>query len=177
LGSPPLVPHRHLDVFLGAAVHLADDHVLGDVHKTAREVARVGGTQGGVSQTLSSAMGGDEVLQHRQPLHEVGLDGPLDDLTLRVGHQPAHPRQLADLLEGPACARVGHHEDGIEGVEVGDHRLRHLVGGGVPLLHHRLVALLLGYEAHVVLVGDVTHQLVVLVEDVLLLGRNHHVVL
>ena len=122
-------------------------------------------------------MGGDEVLEHRQALHEVGLDRALDDFTLRVGHQATHPRQLADLLERATGAGVGHHEDRVENVEVFDHRLRHLVGRRVPLLDDRLVALLLGDQTVVVLIGDRPHELVVLVEDALLLGRDHDIVL
>ncbi len=119
----------------------------------------------------------DEVLEHRQALHEVGLDRPLDDFTLRVGHQATHARQLADLLERATGTRVGHHEDGVQGVEVRDHRLGHLVGRRVPLLDDRLVALLLGDQAVVVLAGDVTDELVVLVEDRLLLRRHDDIVL
>ncbi len=177
VGLAALVPDGHLDVFVGAAIDLANDHVLRDVHQTAGQIARVGGTQSRVGQALSRAVRGDEVLKHRQALHEVGLDRSLDDLALRVGHQAAHTRQLADLLEGTTSTRVGHHEDRVERVEVLDHRLGHLVGGGVPLLNDRLVALLLGDQAHVVLVGDVAHELVVLVEDRLLLRRDHDVVL
>ncbi len=165
VGVAPVLEDRHLDVLLRAAVGLADDHVLGDVHQTARQVAGVSGAQRGVGEALSRAVRGDEVLEHRQALHEVGLDRALDDFALRVGHQPAHPRQLADLLERAARAGVGHHEDRVERVEVLDHRVRDLVGGGVPLLHDRLVALLLGDQAHVVLVGDLRHEVLVLLED------------
>ena len=177
VGLAVVLEHRHLDVLLGAAVGLADDHVLGDVDQTPGQVARVGGPQGRVGETLSGAVGGDEVLEHGQALHEVGLDRALDDFALRVGHQAAHARQLADLLEGAARTRVGHHEDRVERVEVLDHRLGDLVGGRVPLLDDRLVALLLGDQAVVVLAGDVADQLVELVEDLLLLGRNDDVVL
>ena len=177
VGLAAVLEHRHLDVLLGAAVGLADDHVLGDVDQTPRQVAGVGGAQGGVGETLSRAVRGDEVLEHRQALHEVGLDRALDDFTLRVGHQAAHPGELADLLERATRTRVGHHEDRVERVEVLDHRLGDLVGGGVPLLDDRLVALLLGDQAVVVLVGDVADELVVLVEDLLLLGRHDDVVL
>ncbi len=177
MGSPPALNTGHLDVLLGAAVGLADDHVLGDVDQTPRQVAGVGGAQRGVGEALSRAVRGDEVLEHRQALHEVGLDRALDDFALRVGHQAAHAGQLADLLERTARAGVGHHEDRVERVEVLDHRVGDLVGGGVPLLDDRLVALLLGDQAHVVLVGDLADELLVLVEDRLLLGRDHDVVL
>ena len=154
VGLSAVLEHGHLDVLLGAAVGLADDHVLGHVDQPPRQVAGVGGTQRRVGEALSRAVRGDEVLEHRQALHEVGLDRALDDFALRVGHQAAHAGQLADLLERPARTRVGHHEDRVERVEVVDHRVRHLVGRGVPLLDDRLVALLLGDQAHVVLVGD-----------------------
>src|SRR3954471_6678733 len=107
--------HRHLDELLGAAVLLADDHVLRDVDQAAREVARVGRAQRRVREALAGAVGRDEVLEHRQAFHEVGLDRALDDLALRVGHEPAHAGQLADLLERASGPRVGHHVDGVRG--------------------------------------------------------------
>src|SRR5438132_83405 len=57
-----------LEAAVGAAVLLADDDVLGDVDQTTGEVTRVGGTEGGVGQTLTSTVSRDEVLQHRQAL-------------------------------------------------------------------------------------------------------------
>ena len=112
---------------------VADDHVLGDVDQATGQVTGVGGAQRRVGEALSGAVGRDEVLEDRQALHEVGLDRPLDDLALRVGHQAAHPGQLADLLERSTGAGVGHHEDRVELVEVVLHRLRDLVGGLVPV--------------------------------------------
>ena len=47
-----LLAQRHDDAAVGATVGLADDDVLRHVHQTAGQVARVRGTQGGVSQTL-----------------------------------------------------------------------------------------------------------------------------
>src|SRR5215218_2886156 len=78
----PLDGHGHGDAPLGAAVALADDHVLGDVDQPPGQVARVGRAQGGVGQALAGAVGRDEVLEHRQALAEVGLDGPRDDVAL-----------------------------------------------------------------------------------------------
>jgi len=47
---------HHFDVVLGATVGLADDHVLSNVDQTPRQIARVGGTQGGVGQSLARAV-------------------------------------------------------------------------------------------------------------------------
>ena len=112
---------------------IADDHVLGDVDQAPGQVAGVGGAQRGVGEALAGAVGRDEVLEHRQALHEVGLDRALDDLALRIGHQASHAGELADLLERAAGAGVGHHEDRVELVEVVLHRLADLLGGLVPL--------------------------------------------
>jgi hypothetical protein len=56
---------RDLDPVERAAVVLGDDHVLRDIHETARQVARVGGLQRGVRESLAGAVGRDEVLQDR----------------------------------------------------------------------------------------------------------------
>ena len=154
LGIDLELEHRALDVVLGAAVLAADDHVLGDVDQPAGQVARVRGAQRGVGEALAGAVGRDEVLEHGQALHEVGLDRTLDDLALRVGHQPAHPGQLADLRERAAGTGVGHHEDGVHLVEVAVQRLADLVGGPIPQAGDRLVALLLGDLAVLVLSLD-----------------------
>ena len=66
-----LLRDRQVEAAVGAAVVLADDDVLRDVHQTTGQVTRVGGTQRGVGQTLAGTVRGDEVLEHRQALAEV----------------------------------------------------------------------------------------------------------
>src|SRR4051812_42567527 len=168
---------RELDVALGAAVRLADDHVLRDVDQAPGEVARVGGAQRGVGEALARAVRRDEVLEHGQALHEVGLDRALDDLALRVGHEAAHAGELADLAHRASRAGRGHHHDRVRRVEVLLHRAGDLVGRLRPLLDDELVALLLRDQAHVVLVLDLGDLALVALEDLLLLRRDHDVVL
>src|ERR1017187_15671 len=55
----------------GAAVDFRDDYVLRHVHQTAGEVTGIGGLQCRVRQTLTSAVRGNEVLQHGEPFTEV----------------------------------------------------------------------------------------------------------
>ena len=104
-----------------AAILLGDRHVLRHVHQPARQVAGVGRLERRVGQTLAGAVRRDEVLEHRQPFTEVRLDRALDDLAdaarqllLRLRHQAAHARQLADLVAATARAGVEHHEHGVE---------------------------------------------------------------
>ena len=59
-------------------------------------------------------MGRAEVLEHREPFAEVGLDRRLDDLARRLGHQASHPGELADLLDAAAGTRLGHQEDRVQ---------------------------------------------------------------
>ena len=63
-----------LDAVDGAAVVLGDDAVLRHVDETAGEVPGVRRLERGVGQTLAGAVRRDEVLEHRQPLAEVGGD-------------------------------------------------------------------------------------------------------
>ena len=95
--------------FLGAAVVRARDDVLRHVDESAGQVARVGGAEGGVGQTLARAVGRDEVLEHGHALAEVAPHGHVDDPTGRVGHQAAHAAQLADVALVTAGAGRGHH--------------------------------------------------------------------
>src|SRR5690606_36874399 len=134
---PSLVEDPDRDAAVGAAVGLDHDDLLGHVAESAGELARVGCAQGGVGQALAGAVGGDEVLQHRQALAEVRDDRPGDDVALRVGHQAAHAGDLADLHHVPAGARAHHHVERVEllGLQLplgglGDH-----VGGLGPDLH------------------------------------------
>ena len=85
-----LVVQRVRDSHVGAAINLVHDDVLRDVDQTTGQVTRVGGTQSGVSHTLTSAVRGDEVLQHRQALTEVRLNRNVDGAALGVCHQAAH---------------------------------------------------------------------------------------
>ena len=129
-----------------------------------------------------------EVLEHGQPLLEVGDDRRLDDLARRLGHQPAHAGELAHLLLGAARAGVGHHVDGVDllgaAARLAMHRrdaIHHLLGDLIgalrPSVHHLVVLLELGDEAVVVLLLVLAHEFVGLLEDLLLRLGDQHVVL
>ncbi len=128
-----------LDVVGRAAVEITDDHVLRDVDEAPRQVPRVGGAQSGVGEALAGTVRRDEVLEHRQAFHEVGLDRALDDLALRIRHQAAHAGELADLVERSAGTGVGHHEDRVRLVEVVLHRLGDFLRRLGPDRHDALV--------------------------------------
>src|SRR6185437_11046260 len=102
------IGQAHLDLFAAiydaarnslrrSAVVGGDDHVLGDVGQLASEVTAVGRLEGRVSQALTRPVCRAEVLEHREPFAEVGLDGGLDDFAVGLGHEAAHPGKLADL--------------------------------------------------------------------------------
>ncbi len=180
-----------LDAVHGVAVVLGDDHVLHDVDQTAGEVARVGRLQGGVGEALAGAVGGGEVLEHREAFAEGRGDGRFDDFAVGLGHEAAHAGELAHLVGVAAGARVGHHVHGVEA-----HVLHLLAGGGIgavlaaDLLVHLgrdglgrlgpdvddLVVLLgLGDDAFAVLVLDFVHVVLALVENLLLAAGDEHV--
>ena len=178
--------------FLGAAVLLGHHEVLGDVHEPAGEVARVGGLEGGVGETLARPVGGDEVLENVQPLAEVRVDRGLDDGAVRLRHQPPHARELPDLGRRSARPGVRHHEDGVErvlpdlvpvrasrhhlGAKLVHHRARHVVVGLGPDVDDLVVALAVGEEAGAELLLDLLHLRFRLREDLALLLRDLHVV-
>src|ERR671921_1085844 len=168
---------RKVDIAVRAAVLVVHHDILGDVDEAAGQVAGVGGTQGRVGLALSSAVGRGEVLQHREALHKVALDGLLDDLTLRVGHQAAHACELGEVVVVATGARVGHHVDRVQAPEVVLHRLLDLVLGLGPQPDHTLQPLVVGDEALVPLVVDLVDHALVALEDLLLLLGHDDVVL
>ena len=119
-----------VDAVGGAAVDLADDHVLRHVHQTAREVAGIGGLERRVGQTLARAVRRDEVLQHGEAFAEVRSDRRLDDFARGLGHQAAHAGKLADLLFRSARAGIGHDVNRVDDafLVLALHRLEHLLG-------------------------------------------------
>src|SRR5204862_6363886 len=79
------LPRGDLVALDGAAILLADGDVLRDVDETTREVAGVGRLERGVGQTLTGAVGRDEVLEHGETFTEVRLDGAFDDFADAAG--------------------------------------------------------------------------------------------
>ena len=160
-----------VNAFAGAAIEFIDDDVLRDVDETTGQVARVRGLESGVSETLTSAVSGDEILQHGEAFAEVRGDRVLDDLAGRTRHQAAHPGQLPDLLLGAAGARVGHDVDRVELLallvrllHLLEHRVRDLLGDVGPDGDDLVVALAVGDRPVEVLLLDV---------DDVLRGRSH----
>ena len=169
---------RQLDVLARSAVGrnlarlLADDHVLRHVDEPPREVARVGGAQRRVREALAGTVRRDEVLEDGEALHEVRLDRAGDDLPLRIGHEAAHARELADLVERSAGSRVGHHVDRVRRLEVVHHPVGDLVRRLRPDGDDALVALLLGHQAAVVLLADLADLVLEPGEDLLLVAAG-----
>ncbi len=157
---------------------LADDQLLRHVDEATSQVAGVGGTEGGVDQALPGARRGDEVLEHRQALAEVRLDGARNEVATGVGHQAAHAGDLANLHLVPSSTRVDHHVDRVEdlGPQGLVHLLGHLGGRGIPDLDLLLVAFTVGDDALSELDLDLLGVTFVAIEDRLLLDRRLDVV-
>src|SRR6516164_1826421 len=178
-----------LDSRRGAAVLRRDDAVLRHVDQAPGEVAGVRGLERGIGEPLARAVRRVEVLEHREPFLEVADDRALDDLARRLGHQAAHAGELAHLLRRTACAGMRHHVDRVDlrgaaaAVDLFHRRdlLHHFVGDLVgrlrPSIDHLVVLLALGDQAVVVLLLEFLGVVAVLLDDLPLRTRDHHVVL
>ena len=93
----PLDNRRHQQALLCTAVVFGHHQVLGHVDQATGQVTGVSGFQCSVGETLTGTVGRDEVLQYVQTLAEVCRDRGFDDRAIRLGHQAAHARQLANL--------------------------------------------------------------------------------
>src|SRR5581483_3918611 len=178
----------HLDAELGAAIIGIDDAVLSHVDKASRQVAGVGGFQGGIGQTLAGAVGRVEILEHREAFLEVGNDRRLDDFARRLGHQPAHAGELTHLRGRASRTRMRHH---VDRVDVGFRALGVLLGRG-DFLHHLLgdflgrlrpgvddlvVLFAVSDQTVIVLLLEILRQRAGGLDDLPLAVRHHHVVL
>ncbi|MDT4833663.1 hypothetical protein FQZ97_672800 [compost metagenome] len=181
----------HVVALRGAAIVFGNDQVLRHVDQTTGQVARVGGLQRRIGQTLTRAVSRDEVLEYVQAFTEVRGNRRFDNGAVRLGHQAAHTGQLADLGRATAGTRVGHHVDGVERLlihflavaigglllgQLGHHDLGDLVTGLAPDVHHLVVALARGHQTGSVLLGDFLHLVLGAVDDGRLLLGHQHVV-
>ncbi len=172
----------HPDAVGGAAILLADDHVLGHVHQLAGHVAGVGGLEGGVGQTLAGAVGGDEVFEHGEAFAEVGENRLLDDVAGGLGHEAAHAGQLADLLAVATGAGVHHERDrvvfllALVVLERVEHDVGDLVGAVRPDVDDLVVAFARGDDTLAILLLDFLDLLLRGVDLLVLLLRDDHVV-
>ena len=134
-------------------------------------------------------MGRVEVLENRQAFLEVRDDRRLDDLARRLGHQAAHGGELLHLGRRTARTGVAHHVDRVDRASRGrsssfwtagdavHHLLGDLVGALRPGVDDLVVLLELGDQAVVVLLLELAHELVGLLDDLRLGLGDHHVVL
>src|SRR5581483_1778523 len=161
------------NAFGGAAVLFGNDDVLRHIDQAPGQVAGFGGSQGSVGQTLARAVATDEVLQHAQAFAEVSTDRHVDDFAGRAGHQTAHTRKLADLLE----LRFGRPRlgDGVDRAIRIEHAFNHLgdvLGGLVPGIDRLLVFLVVGDQTIAVLLFQLG-DLGVGLRQLVLLARWH----
>ena len=172
----------HVDAVDRAAIVFADDHVLGNVNQPASEVAGIRGLECGIGQALTSAVGRDEVLQHRESFAEVRGNWRLDDFARRLGHQAAHAGELTDLLFRSASAGVGHDVNRVHFaglvllLHVAEHFVGNLFGDRRPDFDDLVVALAVGDGAVQVLLLHVDGLLFGVATRASLALRDDHVV-
>ena len=161
------------DAVDGAAVVFGDDDVLHHVHEAAGQVTGVRRLEGGVRETLTSAVRGGKVLEHRQAFTEARGDRGFDDFAGGLGHQAAHTGELTHLVGVASGTRVGHHEDRVEaevglllaGLRVGQdirgdflvHFRGHVLRGLGPNVDDLVVFFRTGDDTVAVLAFDVVH--------------------
>src|SRR5699024_3062227 len=174
------VQHRGADVqnnaLLGATVVLADDDVVRDVHQTTGEVTGVRGTQCRIRQALTGTVGVVEVLEHGQALAEGGLHRTGDVVTAGVRDHALHAGQGPDLAHVTGSTGLHDHRDRvIIRVEL-LHRFTDEVRCFLPQVNQGLVSLGLVDLASGQLLLDALSLGLVLVEDLLLIRQDQHVV-
>ena len=156
-----------------------------NVHETTCQVTGIGCLEGGIGKTLTRSVGRDEVLEHCHTLLQVGDDRVFDNLRscctglLRFCHKSSHTAELLDLLCGTTGSRVKHHVNRVEAFLVCRNLLLHdsckLVVNGGPEVDNLVVTLVVGNETHSVVVLDILHLLVALIDEVVFFRRDEDI--
>src|SRR5262249_40254169 len=171
-----------VNAFAGSAIEFVDDDVLRNVDKTAGQVARVRGLQSGVSKALTSAVRGDEVLEHGEAFAEVRSDRSLHDLAGGLGHQASHTGKLANLLLRTASAGVRHDVDGVDDAflvvrfERFEHSVRDFFRNVAPDGDDLVVALAVGDGAVEILLLNLDGFLFGVFDELHFIAGDNHVV-
>ena len=181
----------HDQAFFGAAIDLGNHQILCHIDQATGQVTRVSRLQRGISQTLTSTVSRDEVLQNIQTFAEVRSNRGLDDRAIGLGHQASHTGKLTNLGSRASSAGVSHHVDGVKrlllnhfafcishhfGAEHIHHGLGHLLVGTRPDIHNLVVALTVGHQTRGILVLDFLNFTLRTFQNLALLFRHNHVV-
>ena len=161
-----------LDALGSSTVMLVDNNFLRNVNKTTGKVTRVSGSQSGIGKTLTSTLRRNEVFENVKSFTIVSLDRNLNGTTRGVGDKSTHTCQLLDLVDATTSSRVSHHPDRIVLIKVCGKRIRNKLCGFCPGVDNKLIALLVGEEASVILLSNFNDSLVCLSNELFLLGRN-----
>ena len=132
----------------GFTIPAIDNHILGDIHQTARQIAGIGRPQRRIRQALARAMRRNEKLQRIQALAEMTANRQFDDAPRRIGHQAAHPGQLGNRAEAAFCRARGRH-NGNRPIRVKRilNPLLQVILGVFPFVNRNLIAFLFGHQA------------------------------
>lgn len=162
------------------AVLLGDDHIGGDIDETTGQVTGVGGLECRIGESLTGTVGGDEVVEYREPFLEVGQDRILHRLGSlaaadRLGHQTTDTGELLDLIGRSTGTGVHHHVDGIEAVlvllELLHEHLGDLVIDVGPDVDDLIVTLVVGDDTEIEVIHDLLDLAEAVSDDLLFLLR------
>ena len=153
-----------------------DNHILGDIHQTARQIASIGRPQRRIRQALARAMRRNEKLQRIQALAEMTANRQFNDAPRRIGHQAAHPRQLGNRAEAAFCRSRGRHNSNrpirIKRIL---NPLLQMILGVFPFINRNLIALLFGHQAAAEVAVGAGHNVVSPLQNLVPLIRNRQI--
>ena len=145
----------------GIAVPAIDNHILGDIHQTARQIAGIGRPQRRIRQALARAMRRNEILQRIQALAEMTANRQFNDAPRRIGHQAAHPGQLGNRAKAAFCRTRSRH-NGNRPIRVKRilNPFLQVILGVFPFINRNLITFLFGHQAAAEVTVGAGHNIV-----------------
>ena len=113
-----------------------------------------------------------EVVQYGQAFTEICFNRQINNPAGRIGHQPAHASNLANLLLIAARTGISHHKNRVERIHVIHHGFRNVFRSFFPERDRLTITFILRNQAAHKHLRNLEHLCIRCTENGFLFGRN-----
>ena len=168
-----------------STVFFINNNIVWNIYQTTSQITGISSLQRRISQTFTSTVGRDKILQHRKSLFKVRQNRVFNNLTtlctgfLRFSHQTTHTRQLTNLLLRTTGTRIKHHVYRVKALIVRRNSLhqniRQLRVDMCPNINNLIVTFVVGNETHIIVIDHLLYFVIPFLNQCLFLFRDNNI--